>query len=175
MLSKEQKREQSDQLRSALDEVQTLFLLENTGLKVNQVNQLRSEIRRIECTYKVVKNSVVKLAVEGTGMEGLTPHLVGPKALAYTAGDGVELAKVLKAFIKEHPALSFQSAYLEGQIVEARDAEKLADMPSRDELIAKMMYLLISPIRRLVVALNSPLQGLASVLDQAAQKKESES
>ena len=78
MLTREQKREQSDELRGVLSDVSTLFLLENTGLNVNDVNVLRSEIRKTEGSYKVVKNSVVKLAVEGTDLEVITPHMTGP-------------------------------------------------------------------------------------------------
>ena len=89
MLTKEQKREQSEQLKDALSDVSMLFLLDNTGLNVNDVNRLRSEIRNTEATYKVVKNSVVKLAVDGTPMQDMTEFLVGPKALAFTPGDPV--------------------------------------------------------------------------------------
>ena len=174
MLTKEEKREQSDLLRAVLDGVNTLFLLENTGLNVNEINELRSQVRGSEAIYKVYKNTVVKLAVEGTDKEGLTPDLVGPKALAYTSGDGIALAKVLKNFIDEHPELSLHRAYLEGQLLEADAARKIADMPSRDELVAKLLNLLQSPIRRLVVALSGPTQGLTSVLDQIGKKRESE-
>ena len=170
MLSKAQKQEQSLELRDRLSDVGTLFLLENRGLKVNDVNNLRSEVRKTEGTYKVVKNTVVRLAVEGTEMEGITPVLTGPKVLAFTEGDGVALAKVLKTFIKNHPELSFERAYLEGQILEAAEAEQLADMPSREELLTKLAQLLQSPIRRLAVALNTPLQGLATTLGQIAEK-----
>jgi len=170
MLTKEQKHEQSMVLRENLASVNTLFLLENHGLKVNDVNVLRSEVRKTDATYKVVKNTVVRLAVEGTHMEGITPFLTGPKVLAYTGGDGVALAKVLKDFIKKHPELRFEHAYLEGQILEAQEAEKIADMPSRDELIAKLVNLVHSPIRRLAVALNAPLQQFANVLGQIAEK-----
>lgn len=173
MLTKEQKREQSDQLRETLDGVNTLFLLENTGLSVNEINQLRSEVRKTEAFYKVVKNTVVKLAVAGTDKEGLTPYLVGPKALAFTEGDGIALAKVLKEFIEKHPALSFQRAFLEGQILEADAAEQVADMPSKDELVSKLLYLLQSPIRRLAVAVAHPTQKLASALHQIAEQRES--
>jgi large subunit ribosomal protein L10 len=170
MLTKEQKHEQSLQLRENLEGVNTLFLLENHGLTVNDVNRLRSEVRKTEATYRVVKNTVVRLAVEGTEMEAITPFLTGPKVLAYTGGDGVALAKVLKDFIKKHPELRFEQAYLEGQILEATEAEKIADMPSRDELIAKLLNLLQSPMRRLAVALNSPLQQFANVIGQIAEK-----
>lgn len=174
MLTKEQKHEQSLQLRDRLTEVTTLFLLENRGLSVNDVNNLRSEVRRTEATYKVVKNTVVRLAVEGTQMEGITPFLSGPKVLAYTAGDGVALAKVLKAFIKNHPELSFEQAYLEGTILEAEQAAKIAEMPSREELVAKLLQMLQSPIRRLAVALNAPTQKLAATLRQIADKNETQ-
>jgi large subunit ribosomal protein L10 len=172
MLTKEQKHEQSLELRDGLADVTTLFLLENEGLNVNDVNILRSQVRKTEATYKVVKNTVVRLAVEGTEMEGITPFLSGPKVLAYTSGDGVALAKVLKTFIKDHPELSFRHAYLEGQILEAEDAVKMADMPSRDELIARLLQMLQSPMRRLAVALNAPLQQFASVIAQLADSGE---
>jgi large subunit ribosomal protein L10 len=174
MLTKEQKHEQSIQLRDNLAGVTTLFLLENRGLKVNEVNVLRSEVRKTEATYKVVKNSVVKMAVEGTEMEAITPFLSGPKVLAYTDGDGVALAKVLKTFIKDHPELTFEQAFLEGQILESEEAEKIADMPSREELVAKLLMLLQSPIRRLAVALNAPLQQFATVISQIAENNESQ-
>jgi large subunit ribosomal protein L10 len=174
MLTKEQKREQSDVLRENLTGVTTLFLLDNRGLKVNDVNILRSEVRKTEGTYKVVKNSVVKMALEGTEMEAISPFLSGPKVLAYTAGDGVALAKVLKGFVKQHPELTFEHAFLEGQVLESTEAEKIADLPSREELVAKLLMLLQSPIRRLVVALNAPLQQFASVLKQAAEKTETQ-
>jgi len=170
MLTKEQKHEQSQVLRGNLEGVSTLFLLENHGLNVNDVNMLRSEVRKTEATYKVVKNTVVRLAVEGTEMEAITPFLTGPKVLAYTGGDGVALAKVLKDFIEKHPELRFEQAYLEGQILEATDAEKIADLPSREELLSKLVYLLQSPIRRLAVALNAPVQQLANVVGQVAEK-----
>jgi len=172
MLTKEQKHEQSLLLRENLDGVTTLFLLENHGLNVNDVNMLRSEVRKTEATYKVVKNTVVRLAIEGTEMEGITPFLTGPKVLAYTGGDGVALAKVLKDFIKKHPELQFEQAFLEGQILEATDAEKIAELPSREELITKLVYLLQSPIRRLAVALNTPVQKLANVVGQLVEKGE---
>ena len=172
MLTKEQKHEQSQVLRENLAGVTTLFLLDNRGLKVNDVNVLRSEVRKTDSTYKVVKNSVTKLAVEGTEMEAITPFLSGPKVLAYTEGDGVALAKVLKGFIKKHPELSFEQALLEGQLLDAQDAEKVADLPSREELVAKLLMLLQSPIRRLAVALNTPLQQFATVVSKIAESNE---
>lgn len=171
MLTKEQKREQSDQLRETFSGINTLFLLENHGLSVNEVNQLRSNVRRSNGTYKVVKNSVVKLAIDGTDKADLAGHLVGPKALAWTEGDPVALAKVLKEFTKDHPELTWHAAWLEGQILESSEAQKLAELPSREELIMRLLFMLQSPIRRLATALNTPIQNLASVLGQVAENK----
>jgi large subunit ribosomal protein L10 len=168
MLTKEQKRQQSDQLRDTLDGVTTLFLVQNRGLNVNQVNDLRTRVRDVDASYRVFKNSVVKLAVEGTSMEDLSPHLIGPNAIAFTDGDGVALAKVIRDFVKDHPALSFSQAYLEGQIVEPTKAEQVADLPTKDQLVSKLLFMMQSPIRRLAVALNAPIQNLASVLQQIA-------
>lgn len=172
MLTREQKREQSEQLRATFGEVHTLFLLENRGLSVNEVNELRSRVRQSNGSYKVVKNSVVKLAVDGTHLAPLADHLAGPKALAWTSDDPVALAKTLRDFIKGHPALSLENAWLEGQVLDSAQAAQIAELPSRDELVAKLLYVLQSPMRRLVTALNGPIQNLATVLGQVADTKE---
>ncbi len=173
MLTREQKNIQSQALREALEGVSTLFVLENRGLTVNEVNELRSKIRAIEGMYKVYKNTVVRMAIEGTPLESLGERLTGPNAFAFTMGDGVELAKVLKAFTKEHPALTFKEVFLEGQVLPADQAVKLAEMPTREELLTKLAFVLQSPMRRLAVALNGPIQKLASALNQVAEQKES--
>ena len=171
MLTKEQKREQSEQLRSALGDAAALFVLQNHGLNVNEVNQLRSKVRQTSASYKVVKNSVVRLAVEGTELETLDSHLTGPNALAFTDGDGVALAKVLREFAKDHPELTFKRGYLEGQFLDAEEATAVADLPSRDELVSRLLYLLQSPIRRLAVALNGPIQKFTTAVSQIAEKE----
>lgn len=171
MLTKEQKREQSEALRAALSEISTLFIMENRGLSVNEVNELRSKIRKAEASYKVVKNSVVRLAVADSPLEELSEYLTGPNAFAFTSGDGVELAKVLRDFAKQHEALSFKQGYLEGKVLPAEQAVKIAELPSRQELLTKLAYLLQSPLRRLAVALNTPVQKLASTVHQIAEQK----
>jgi large subunit ribosomal protein L10 len=172
MLTKEKKREQFEQLRETLSEVTTMFVVQNHGLSVNQVNELRTKVRDTDATYKVIKNSVVKLAVEGTPMEPLTPSLTGPNAFAFTYGDGIALAKALKEFTKTHPELTFHQCYLEGKVLDAEAAVQVAEMPSKEELIGRLVGMLQSPIRRLVVALNAPLQQLASAISQIADKQE---
>ncbi len=172
MISKELKREHLEQLRSSLEGVTTLFLLQNHGLSVNEINELRTKVRNSEARYKVYKNSVVKLAIEGTAMEPLIPALTGPNAIAFTDGDGVALAKALKEFAKTHPALTFHRGFLEGEVLDAEQALQVADLPSKEELLTKLVGLLQSPIRRLAVALNAPIQQLASALNQVAEKQQ---
>jgi len=173
MLTRERKNEQAQELREALEGVSTLFILENRGLTVNAVNALRSKIREIDARYKVYKNSVVRMAFTGTPLEELSEHLLGPNAFAFTDGDGVALAKVLRDFTKENPVLTFKQAYLEGQVLDSDQALQVAELPTREELLTRLAYLLQSPMRRLVVALNGPIQQLASALSQVAEKKES--
>jgi large subunit ribosomal protein L10 len=173
MLTKEQKLQMSEELRANLSSANTVFLLENAGLKVNEINQLRAKLHDTDATYRVVKNSVVRLAIDGTPLQDIGPFLIGPKALAYTPSDGVELGKILKDFIKTHPALSFKEAIMEGQVLDSGQAEAIASLPTKDELISKLLYVLQSPMRRLAVALNGPIQNLASVVNQIAEKKES--
>jgi len=170
MLTKEQKWEQSRTLQTALSQISTLFILENHGLTVNEVNELRTRVRAADATYKVVKNSVVRLALEGTPLEGLSEHLAGPNAFAFTDGDGVSLAKVLKEFVKEHPVLIFKQGYLEGQVLAPEQAEEIAEMPTREELLTRLAYLLQSPMRRLAVALGTPIQKLATAIHQIAEQ-----
>ncbi len=168
MLTKEQKWEQSRTLQDALKQISTLFILENNGLTVNDVNELRTKVGAADATYKVVKNSVVRLAIEGTPLAKLAEHLTGPNAFAFTDGDGVALAKVLRGFIKDHPQLVFKQGYLEGQVLAAEQAQKIAELPTREELLTRLAYLLQSPIRRLAVALGTPIQKLATAVNQIA-------
>ncbi len=173
MLTREQKRTFVAEIREQISAVNTLFIMENTGLTVNEVNELRARIREVEGTYRVIKNNIVRMAVEGTSLSDLTEHLSGPNAFAFTEGDGIALAKALRDFTKTHPALRFKEAFLEGQILPADRAIQVAELPTREELLTKLAYLLQSPMRRLVVALNGPLQKLATAVHQIAETKES--
>jgi len=172
MLTREQKSEQAATVREIMVAVNTLFIMENKGLTVNEVNELRSKIREVDASYKVVKNNVVRLALEGTRLANLQEHLTGPNAFAFTEGDGIALAKVLRDFTKDHDALVFKEAFLEGQILPAEKARQVAEMPTKEELLTKLAFLLQSPIRRLVVALNAPIQQLATAVHQIAEKTE---
>ncbi len=172
MLTREQKRELAARVRDEIAAVNTLFIMENTGLTVNEVNQLRAQIREVDATYKVIKNNIVRMALADTPLSELAEHLRGPNGFAFTSGDGIALAKVLRDFTKTHKTFRFKEAFLEGQILPAEKAMQLADMPTKEELLTKLAYLLQSPIRRLAVALNAPVQKLATAVRQIADKSE---
>jgi large subunit ribosomal protein L10 len=148
------------------------FLLSFKGVTVPQVTELRNRIRKAGGEYLVVKNTLALRAVEGGALAALAEHFQGPTAIAYTAGDPVALAKALTDFVKEAPTIEFKAALVEGRAVAAAQVRDIASLPSREELIAKLLFLLQSPIVRFVRVLAAVPQQLVTVLDQVRVKKE---
>ncbi|MEE8461848.1 MAG: 50S ribosomal protein L10, partial [Acidobacteriota bacterium] len=150
----------------------SVLLINFEGVDVLAQSELRREISKVDSGYQVIKNRLALLAVEDTSLEVLREHFHGPTAIAYTGGDPVALAKVLNNFISDHPSMAFKAGVVEGKTFSASDVERLAKMPSRPELLSKLVYLLNAPLVRLASALQSPLRGLASVLKQLAEQKQ---
>ncbi len=150
----------------------SVLLINFEGVNVLAQSELRRQISKVDSGYQVIKNRLALRAVEDTSLEVLREHFQGPTAIAYTGGDPVALAKVLKNFIRDHPSVAFKAGVVEGKTFSASDVERLAKMPSRPELMSKLVYLLNAPLVRLATALQSPLRGLASVLKQLAEKKQ---
>jgi len=150
----------------------SVLLINFEGINVLAQSELRREISKVDSGYQVIKNRLALRAVEDTSLEVLREHFHGPTAIAYTGGDPVALAKVLKNFISDHPSMAFKAGVVEGKTFSASDVERLAKMPSRPELLSKLVYLLNAPLVRLASALQSPLRGLASVLKQLGEKKQ---
>jgi len=150
----------------------SVLLINFEGVDVLAQSELRREISKVDSSYQVIKNRLALRAVENTSLEALREHFHGPTAIAYTGGDPVALAKVLKDFISDHPSVAFKAGVVEGKTFSASDVERLAKMPSRPELMSKLVYLLNAPLVRLATALQSPLRGLASVLKQLAEQKQ---
>jgi large subunit ribosomal protein L10 len=148
------------------------FVLGFRGIKVGQVTELRRRIREKGGHYVVIKNTVARRALEGRPLAQLQDHFVGPTAVAFSLADPVALAKVLTEFVKESPVLEFKAGLVEGRPIAANQVGDIATLPSREELIAKILYLVKSPISRFVrvLAAAGP-QRLATVLDQVAKQK----
>ena len=147
------------------------FLLSYKGVTVPQVTEMRARIRRKGGKYVVVKNTLALRAVADGTLKALEPHFTGPTAVAYGA-DAVGLAKVLSDFMKEVPAFQFKAALVDGRPVVASQITELANLPSREELIAKLLFLLQSPVTRLARLLAAVPQQLVSVLGQVRAQKE---
>jgi len=148
------------------------FVLGFRGIKVGQVTELRRRIREKGGHYVVIKNTVARRALKGRPLGELQDHFVGPTAVAFSLADPVALAKVLTEFVKESPVLEFKAGLVEGRPIAANQVGAIATLPSRDELIAKVLFLVKSPISRFVrvLAAAGP-QRLATVLDQVAKQK----
>jgi large subunit ribosomal protein L10 len=141
------------------------------GLKVPEVTELRRQVRGTRSRYVVVKNTLALRATRGTPLESLAEHFVGPTAVAFNDQDPVALARVLTTFAKANPNLVFKAAVIEGRPVPAAEIRTIAELPSREELVAKLLFLMQSPLRRLVTVLNGPVRNLASVMSQIAEQR----
>lgn len=160
-----------EQLRDDLKASPTVFVCTFEGLKVDEDFQLRRRIRASGGKYKVVQNRLARLAAEGTPFEQPLVGLRGMTSLAFAPEDPVSLAKTLVTFGKEHPVFRFKAGVVEGRVLDVAALNELATFPSREELLAKLLYLINSPAQRLLSVMNAPARDLAVVVDQAVQEK----
>jgi large subunit ribosomal protein L10 len=171
MKSKGKKKEELDALKKDLADVRNLFVAQFQGMTVSQDTELRTKIRETKSKYRVVKNTLAKKAVEGTPAEGVTKQFDGSTAIAYNASDPVSLAKALTAYAKANPLFVFKAGIVEGRVINLADISAIAAMPSKEELIAKLLYLLNAPAQRIAIATNGVARNLAVVLNQAIEQK----
>jgi large subunit ribosomal protein L10 len=142
-----------DELKSTLAKVASLIVADFRGLKVEEINGLRREIRKADCSYLVVKNTLFKRAVAGTRMEGLSTLFKGPTAIAFSFNDPVGPAKVIDKFSGTQEKLKVKGGYLDGQVLDAVAVKSLATMKGKDELRAELLALLIAPAQSFVALL----------------------
>lgn len=141
------------------------------GLTVEKDQDLRRQLREAQLSYRVVKNTLAQRAVEGTPLAGLRDEFVGPTAIAYSKDDPVSLAKVLTKFSKENAQFTFKAGVVEGRVITVTDIAALATMPSKEELISKLLFLLNAPVQRLATALSGVSRNLAIVVSEIAKQK----
>ena len=148
------------------------FIIEFKGITVPQVTELRRQVRETNSKYVVVKNTLALIAVKDSPLTSLQGMFSGPTAVAYNRTDAVGLAKALTRFAKDVPSVSFKGAMLNGQIVPASEIQNIANLPSREELLSKLLFVMQSPIRGLAIVLQANIRNLAVVIDQIAKQKD---
>ncbi|PYV44993.1 MAG: 50S ribosomal protein L10 [Acidobacteria bacterium] len=170
-MDRDDKQKEIEALHEEFKRAKNLFLAGFQGLTVGQDTELRRNIRSTGSKYKVVKNTLAQRAAKNTGIESMQDRFTGSSAVAYNEKDAVALAKVLTTYAKNNPLFVFKTGVVEGRVVGLADLEQLANLPSKEELISKLMFLLNSQARRLATAVGGVARSLAVVLSQAAEQK----
>jgi len=166
----EEKKQKVVELEALLKATKTGVLVDYRGLSVADDTELRNKLRAAGVTYSVIKNRLIKFALEGANLAELEPILKGPTALATSADDVVAPAKVLHDFAKENELLEIKGGFMEGKVVDIATIKQLATLPSKEVLLSKLLGSLQSPMYGLANVLQGNISGLARALGAAAAK-----
>src|SRR5499427_11028528 len=170
-VTRAKKIEQVEKLGKDLQKVSTVIVTTYTKLTVAQDYELRKVLRSSGAKYAVVKNTLAERAAKGTKVEGALKDLAGVTSIAYTDGDPVALAKALSKYAKDNPEFTFKAGVVEGRVISINEIKALATMPSKEEIYAKLLFLLNAPAQRLVTAMNAVGRDIAVVVSQGVEKK----
>ncbi len=170
MKKKEDKQKDVESLRKELEQVDNLFVTGYEKLTVAQDFELRKLVRAAGGQYRVIKNRLVEKAAEGTKAQPILSGLTGMTSLAFTNSDPVALAKALTTYAKNNPTFTFKAGMVEGRAIDIAAISDLASLPSREEMMAKLLFLIQAPAQRLVMALSGAGRNLAVVINQAAKE-----
>src|ERR1700716_1409010 len=170
-VSKAKKIEQTEKLNAELKNVSNAVVATYSKLTVMQDYELRKTLRGVGAKYKVVKNTLAERAAKGTKVEEALKNLAGVTSIAYTTGDPVAMAKALTKYAKDTPEFTFKVGVVEGRVISIKEIESLASIPSKGELMSKLLFLMNAPAQRLVTVMNAVGRNLAIVVDQGVQQK----
>jgi large subunit ribosomal protein L10 len=170
-VTKAKKTAQVEKLTKNLKNVSNLVVTTYTKMTVAQDYELRKALRGAGAKYQVVKNTLAEKAAKGTKVEGALKDLAGVTSIAYTTGDPVAMAKALTKYAKDNAEFSFKVGVVEGRVINIKEIEALATMPSKEELMSKLLFLINAPAQRLATVMNQVGRNLAVVVDQGVQGK----
>jgi large subunit ribosomal protein L10 len=170
-VTKAKKTEQVEKLSKDLKNVSNVVVATYTKMTVPQDYELRKVLRAAGAKYQVVKNTLAEKAAKGTKVEAALTGLAGVTSIAYTTGDPVAMAKALTKYAKDTPEFTFKIGVVEGKVINIKEIEALASMPSKEELYSKLLFLINAPAQRLVTVMNAVGRNLAVVVDQGVQQK----
>jgi large subunit ribosomal protein L10 len=175
MKNREDKKKDFEELRKALEAVRNVFVTGYEKITVDQDYNLRKTIRAVGGSYKVIKNNVAEKASVGLPAEPVFQNLKGMTSIAWTDGDPVALAKALTAYAKTTPAFTFKAGLVEGRAVDIKAINDLASLPPKEEIFAKLLYVISAPASQLVRTINAVGRDLAVVVDQGVQNNKFQS
>ena len=170
MKKKSEKEKDLEALKKEFEAANNIFVTGYEKLTVQQDFELRKVVRGAGGKYKVVKNNLAEKASEGTAAQDLMKNLAGMTSLAYTQKDPVALAKALTAYAKNVPAFTFKAGMVEGRVINIDAIQDLANMPPREEILAKLLFLINASAQRLVTAIGGVGRNLAVVVDQGVKE-----
>jgi large subunit ribosomal protein L10 len=170
MKKKEDKKKDLESLRQDLEKSRNLFVTGYEKLKVGQDYELRKTVRAAGGKYRVVKNNLAEIASQGTPSEAVLKGLRGMTSMAYTSNDPVALAKALTAYAKVNPSFTFKAGLVEGRAIDIKQIVDLASMPPKEEIFAKLLYMINAPAQRLAMTINAAGRTLAVVIDQGVKE-----
>jgi large subunit ribosomal protein L10 len=170
-VTRAKKKEQVEKLSADLKNVSSAVVATYSKMTVAQDYELRKALRGAGAKYQVVKNTLAELAAKGTKVEEGLKNLTGVTSIAYTTGDPVAMAKALTKYAKDAPEFTFKVGVVEGKVITIKDIEALASMPSKEELMSKLLFLINAPAQRLATAINAVPRNLAVVVNQGVAEK----
>ncbi len=170
-MRKDEKKERAEALQKELEAARGVILSGFEGMTVAQDNNLRRKVAEVGGKYKVVKNSLIERAAQGTAAEPVAKKLKGTTSLAYTTTDPVALARALTAYARENPLFAFKVGVVEGRVVSLADLTALSALPPKEVLFSKVLYLINSPAQRVASAVAGVARNLACVIQQGVKEK----
>ena len=172
MKTREQKQKDLNALTEQFRKAQAAMFVGFKNLTVAKDQELRRQLREAGISYEVVKNTLARKAAEGTPFEQAAEHFKGVTAVALSDGDPVNLSKAISKFTKANPDIfKFKVGVVEGKVVALRDVEAIASLPSKEELISKIMFLINAQAQRLVTVISAVPRNLAIVVKQIGEQK----
>jgi large subunit ribosomal protein L10 len=170
-LSRSQKSDKVKKLASELETSTSAIIGTFTGLTAEKDFSLRKTVRAAGGSYHVVKNKLAAKSAEGTKIEAALKGLKGVNSVAYTSGDPVALAKALSTWVKDNSEFTFKLGIVDGKVINVQEIGDLANMPGKEELFAKLLFLINAPAQRLATVINATGRNLAVVINQGVEKE----
>ena len=172
MKTKAQKQKDLDALTEQFKKARAAMVVGFQKMSVAKDQELRNQLREAGVSYEVVKNTLARRASEGTALEGAAEHFKGVTAVALSTGDPVGLSKAISKFTKANPDIfKFKAGVVEGKVVALNDVEAIASLPSKEELISKVMFLINCQAQRLATVISAVPRNLAVVVKQVSEQK----